>query len=153
MVKPRIYVDTSVIGGCLDDEFKVYSGQLFEEFISGKKRIVISDIVLFELEGAPKNVKEVLNSVPDGSIEYVFLNEESITLADTYLKEGVIAENSLSDARHVAIATTERVDVLVSWNFKHIVNLNRIHLLNSVNLKLGYPILEIRSPLEVIYEE
>ena len=152
MFRPRIYVDTSVIGGCLDDEFKVYSGQLFEEFISGKKRIVISDIVLFELEGAPENVKEVLNRVPDGSIEYVFLNEESITLADTYLKEGVIAENSLSDARHIAIATIERVDVLVSWNFKHIVNLNRIHLLNSVNLKLGYPILEIRSPLEVIYE-
>ena len=153
MVKPRIYVDTSVIGGCLDDEFKVYSGQLFEEFISGKKRIVISDIVLFELEGAPENVKEVLNSVPDGSIEYVFLNEESIALANTYLKEGVIAESSISDARHIAIATIERVDVLVSWNFKHIVNLNRIHLLNSVNLKLGYPILEIRSPLEVIYEE
>ncbi len=152
MVKPRIYVDTSVIGGCLDDEFKVYSGQLFEEFLSGKKRIVISDIVLFEPEGAPENVKEVLNSVPDGSIEYVFLNEESITLADTYLKEGVIAESSLSDARHIAIATIERVDVLVSWNFKHIVNLNRIHLLNSVNLRLGYPILEIRSPLEVIYE-
>jgi hypothetical protein len=145
-------VDTSVIGGCLDDEFKAYSGQLFEEFISGKKRIVISDIVLFELEGAPENVKEVLNSVPGGSIEYVFLNEESITLANTYLKEGVIAESSLSDARHIAIATIERVDVLVSWNFKHIVNLNRIHLLNSVNLKLGYPILEIRSPLEVIYE-
>ena len=152
MVKPRIYVDTSVIGGCLDDEFKAYSGQLFEEFISGKKRIVISDIVLFELEGAPENVKGVLNSVPDGSIEYVFLNEESITLANTYLKEGVIAESSLSDARHIAIATIERVDVLVSWNFKHIVNLNRIHLLNSVNLKLGYPILEIRSPVEVIYE-
>lgn len=152
MVKPRIYVDTSVIGGCLDDEFKAYSGQLFEEFISGKKRIVISDIVLFELEGAPENVKEVLSSIPDGSIEYVFLNEESITLANTYLKEGVIAESSLSDARHIAIATIERVDVLVSWNFKHIVNLNRIHLLNSVNLKLGYPILEIRSPLEVIYE-
>ena len=152
MVKPRIYVDTSVIGGCLEDEFEAYSGQLFEEFISGKKRIVISDIVLFELEGAPENVKEVLNSVPDGSIEYVFLNEESITLANTYLKEGVIAESSLSDARHIAIATIERVDVLVSWNFKHIVNLNRIHLLNSVNLKLGYPILEIRSPLEVIYE-
>jgi len=152
MVKPRIYVDTSVIGGCLDDEFKEYSGQLFEEFISGKKRIVISDIVLFELEGAPENVKEVLNSVPYGSIEYVYLNEESLTLANTYLKEGVIAESSLSDARHIAIATIERVDVLVSWNFKHIVNLNRIHLLNSVNLKMGYPILEIRSPLEVLYE-
>jgi len=68
------------------------------------------------------------------------------------LKDGVVAESSISDARHIAIASVERVDVLVSWNFKHIVNINRIHLLNSVNIKLGYPLLEIRSPREVLYE-
>ena len=154
MYRPRIYVDTSVIGGCCDDdEFRVNSNQLFEEFISGRKRVVISDVVLLEPEGAPDNVKDVLSKVPEINMEYVFLNEESISLADTYLTEGVIAEKSLSDARHIAISIIERVDVLVSWNFKHIVNLNRIHPLNSVNLKLGYPILEIRSPLEVIYEE
>ena len=153
MFRPRVYVDTSVIGGCLDDEFKDYSKLLFKEFISGKKRIVVSDLVLFELEGAPEDVKDVLHGIPQGSIEYVFLNEESLSLAGTYLKEDVIAENSLADARHIAIATIERVDVLVSWNFKHIVNLNRIHLINSVNLKLGYPLIEIRSPLEVIYEK
>ena len=152
MFRPRIYVDTSVIGGCFDNEFEKYSNQLFEEFKSWKKRLVISDLVLFELEGAPESVKEVLNKVPEDNIEYVFLSEESISLANAYLKEGVIVENSLSDARHLAIATIERVDVLVSWNFKHIVNLDRIHLINSVNLKLGYPILEIRSPMEVIYE-
>ena len=152
MFRPRIYVDTSVTGGCFDDEFEEYSNQLFKEFISRKKRLVISDLALFELEGAPENVKEVLNKVPEDGIEYVFLNEESISLANAYLKEGVIAENSLSDARHIAIATVEKVDVLVSWNFKHIVNLNRIHLINSVNLKLGHPILEIRSPMEVVYE-
>jgi predicted nucleic acid-binding protein len=147
---PRVYVDTSVIGGCFDNEFEKYSNQLFEEFIAGEKRLVISDMVLFELEEAPENVKEVLNKVTEDNIEYVFINEESLSLANAYLKEGVIAENSLSDARHIAIATMERVDVLVSWNFKHIVNLNRIHLINSVNLKLGYPILEIRSPMEVL---
>ncbi len=152
MFRPRIYVDTSVIGGCFDKEFEKYSNQLFEEFRSWKKRLVISDLVLFELEGAPESVKEVLNKVPEDNIEYVFLSEESISLGNAYLKEGVIVENSLSDARHLAIATIERVDVLVSWNFKHIVNLGRIHLINSVNLKLGYPILEIRSPMEVIYE-
>lgn len=150
MLRPRIYIDTSVIGGCFDNEFEKYSNQLFEEFISGEKRLVISDLVLFELEGAPENVKEVLNKVTEDNIEYVFINEESVSLANAYLKEGVIAENSLSDARHIAIATVEKVDVLVSWNFKHIVNLNRIHLINSVNLKLGYPMLEIRSPMEVL---
>ena len=63
-----------------------------------------------------------------------------------------MAKKSLSDARHIAIAVVERADLLVSWNFKHIVNINRIHLFNAVNLKLGYPVLEIRSPREVLSE-
>jgi len=97
-------------------------------------------------------VKSALTRIPSGNIEYVSLNEESITLANAYLKEEVVAEGSLSDARHMAIATVERVDILISWNYKHIVNVNRIRLLNSVNLKLGYPVIEIRSPREVLYE-
>ena len=153
MFRPRIYIDTSVIGGCFDEEFKEYSVQLFDEFTSGKETLVISDVLLLELEGAPEEVRSMLNRVPRDNIEYVSLNEESITLASAYLEDGVVAESSLSDARHIAIATVERVDILVSWNFKHIVNINRIHLLNSVNLKLGYPILEIRSPKEVLHGE
>jgi hypothetical protein len=141
-----------VIGGCVDEEFKEDSVQLFDEFVKGRKTLVISDVLLFELEGAPKEVREVLKKVPTENIEYVFLKEESITLANTYIEEGAVAEKSLSDARHIAIATVERVDVVVSWNFKPIVNINRIHLLNSVNLKLGYPILDIRIPKEVLYE-
>jgi len=54
--------------------------------------------------------------------------------------------------KHFAIVTINRVDVLVSWNFRHIVDLSRIRLYNSVNLKYGYPLLEIRSPREVLYE-
>lgn len=150
--RPRVYIDTSMIGGCFDEEFKEYSLQLFDEFISGRKKLVISDVLLFELEEAPQQVKSALARVPSDNIEYVSLNEESITLANAYLKEGVVAEGSLSDARHMAIATVERVDILVSWNYKHIVNINRIRLLNSVNLKLGYPVIEIRSPREVLYE-
>ena len=150
--RPRVYIDTSMIGGCFDEEFKEYSLQLFDEFISGRKKIVISDVLLFELEEAPQQVKSALTRVPSDNIEYVSLNEESITLANAYLKEGVVAESSLSDARHMAIATVERVDILVNWNYKHIVNINRIRLLNSVNLKLGYPVIEIRSPREVLYE-
>ena len=152
MFRLRVYIDTSVVGGCLDEEFKEDSVQLFDEFIKGMKTLVISDILLFELEGAPKEVKNILRKVSTENIEYVSLNEESITLANTYIAEGAVAEKSLLDARHIAIATVERVDVLVSWNFKHIVNINRIHLLNSANLKLGYPILDIRSPKEVLYE-
>jgi hypothetical protein len=140
------------MGGCFDEEFKEYSLQLFDEFISRGKKLVISDVLLLELEEAPQQVKSALTRVPNDNIEYVSLNEESITLANAYLKEGVVAESSLSDARHMAIATVERVDILVSWNYKHIVNISRIRLLNSVNLKLGYPVIEIRSPREVLYE-
>lgn len=91
-------MDTSVLGGCFDKEFKEYSNQLFEEFIVGKKQLVISDIVLFDLEEAPEVVKAILDKVPEENIEYVFLDEESILLANAYLKDGVIAESSLSDA-------------------------------------------------------
>lgn len=65
-----------------------------------------------------------------------------------------MSKKSRVDAQHIATATISRVDVLVSWNFKHIVNLEKIHGYNSVNLRLGYPILEIRTPIEVIdYED
>ncbi len=122
MFKLRVYIDTSVIGGCLDEEFKEDSIQLFDEFIKGTKTLVISDVLLFELESAPEEVKSILKKAPTENIEYVSLNEESIALANVYIEEGAVAEGSLSDARHIAIATVERADVLVSWNFKHIVN-------------------------------
>jgi hypothetical protein len=149
-MKKRIYIDTSVIGGCFDVEFKEDSMKLMREFERGKMILVISDVLLFELETAPNHVKSILNTLPETSAEYVPLTEEAINLADHYIKEGAVAERNLSDARHVAIATIERVSVLISWNFKHLVNIDRIHLLNSVNIKFGYPILEIRSPKEVI---
>jgi len=149
----RVYIDTSVIGGCLDEEFKKDSIKLFNEFVKGAKTVVISDVLLFELEAAPAELKDILKRVPADHIEYVTLHKESIDLAKAYIKEGVVAGKSLSDARHIALATVARIDVLVSWNFKHIVNINRIHLFNSVNLKMGYPLLEIRSPKEVLYED
>jgi len=150
MRKLRIYVDTSVIGGCLDEEFKEDSIKIFHELEKGKKTIIVSDVLLFELEGAPDNVRNVLRNISPDNIEYVSLNEESIALADRYIREGAVAKRSISDARHIAISTVERVNVFLSWNFKHIVNINRIHKFNSVNLKLGYPLLEIRSPKEVL---
>ncbi len=82
------------------------------------------------------------------------LNEESAELARKYIENGVIGQGKLVDAEHIAIATVNRVDVLVSWNFKHIVNLQKIYGYNSVNLRNGYPLLEVRSPREVVsYED
>ena len=149
---PRIYIDTSVIGGCFDPEFKDHSTRLWNEFIDGQKIAIASDLLLFELEGAPEQVSQLLAQLPSDAVEYVALDEESIELANAYLDEGAVAESSLSDARHIALATVARVDTLVSWNFKHIVNLNRIRLFNAVNLRMGYMPLEIRSPREVLNE-
>jgi len=152
-MKPRIYTDTSVIGGCLDREFQVGSEALFEWFESGSAIMMISDLTLSELENAPPRVRERFNCVPSGNIRYVELTAEARQLADDYLSEGVVSPKNQVDARHIAIATIHRVDVLVSWNFKHIVNLERIHGYNAVNLKQGYPMMEIRTPLEVLRYE
>jgi hypothetical protein len=152
-MRQRIYIDTSVIGGCLDDEFSTWSKLLFDEFRSGVKIAVVSDLTLQELDDAPEEVREILSELSSHAVEYVFLSAEAIALADAYIAQGVVTEKHLIDTQHIAIATIERVDVLVSWNFKQIVNLDRIRKFNAVNLMQGYQILEIRSPLEVLYEK
>lgn len=152
-MKQRTYLDTSVIGGCEDEEFAEWSTRLLEEIRRGLKIAVISSLTRQELEGAPKKVQDILVSLPERIIENVILTEEAEELARSYIQSGVVTENHILDAQHIAIASVERVDVLVSWNFKQIVNLNRIHAFNSVNLRMGYPILEIRSPREVINEK
>lgn len=98
-------------------------------------------------------MQAVLKTLPAEFVETVALGEEALGLADGYLLEGVLGAKHVIDARHIAIASVERVDVLASWNFKHIVNLERIHGFNGVNLKRGYPVLEIRSPREVLHEK
>jgi len=148
----KVYVDTSVFGGCFDAEFEEWSNKLMEEFKLGLKVVVISDLTLKELEGAPPNVRSLVEQIPEEHKEYVTLNDEARELALHYIGDGAISEACLVDAQHIAIATVNKVDVLVSWNFTHIVNLTKIRLYNSVNLKYGYPLLEVRSPREVIYE-
>lgn len=81
------------------------------------------------------------------------LDAEARELAEAYISAAVLPSRMRADAQHIAIATVGRVDVLVSWNFKHIVNLERIHGYNSVNLRKGYPMIEIRTPWEVLSDE
>ena len=124
-MKLRVYIDTSVIGGCYDNEFSEWSNLLFEEFQNGKKIAVLSDITLDELELARQEIKDVINRIPEGHREYVIQDEEVIELADKYIAEGAVTMKFYEDALHISIATINKVDVLVSWNFKHIVNINR----------------------------
>lgn len=149
-MKLRVYTDTSVFGGCFDEEFLEPSNELMKEFKSGEKILVTSDLTLREIENAPQDIKNMFLSMPVGFREYLVLEEEAKDLAKKYIKEKAISPKYLIDAQHIAIATVNRVDVLVSWNFKHIVNLKRIHFYNATNLKYGYPIIEIRSPREIL---
>jgi hypothetical protein len=148
----KIYLDTSVLGGCFDPEWQQWSTLLMDEFRALRKVAVISDLTLAELQNAPAQVQDLIASLPDPAKLSVFIDEEARELAQRYIDEGALTLKMLSDARHIAIATVQRVDVLVSWNFRHIVNLNRIRLFNAVNLRAGYPLLEIRSPREVLHE-
>ncbi len=152
-MRQQIYIDTSVVGGCEDEEFSDWSIQLLEEFRQGLRIAVISDLTRRELEGAPENVRKILLCVPDTNVKNVFLKEEADALARNYIDDGVVSVKHIADAQHIAIASVERADILVSWNFKHIVNIDRIHAFNSVNLKYGYPLLEIRTPREVVHEK
>jgi len=146
----RAYIDTSVIGGCLDIEFKEWSVRLFNEFKNGYKIAVISDVTLDELELAPKRVQEIIKSIPYKFLEIVESNLETEQLAKQYILRGVVDMKFYLDALHIAIATCFNVNVLASWNFKHIVNLDRIRKYNSVNIEQGYKILEIRSPRDIL---
>ena len=149
-MKRRIYTDTSVIGGCFDKEFRTASRQLFGRFKAGLDIIVISELTRKELLQAPDPVRQVLDEIDPGFIHEIDFTQEAAELAERYILADVIVSSKRVDAQHIATATVHRVDVLVSWNFRHIVNLNRIQGFNSVNLRQGYPLLEIRTPQEVL---
>lgn len=152
-MKPRLYFDTSVFGGVFDEEFEEASMLLFEKVKLGQIICVYSDLSLVELRNAPDNVKKFFQTISSDKMEYVPVTEEAFILADKYIQEKVVGKTSLDDCRHIATATIHKADYLVSWNFKHIVNVFRIRGYNSVNLKNGYIQLDIRSPKEIVYNE
>ena len=127
--------------------------RLMDHFISGECVRAVSSLTVQERAAAPAEVRRRLATVPDGHIEALPLNEEARELADAYIASGVLTATVRADAQHIAIATVARVDVLVSGNFTHIVNLPRIHGYNSVNLRRGYPMIEIRTPREIVSDE
>ena len=152
-MKRRIYTDTSVIGGCLDDEFREGSLALIEAFRAGAAIMVISEVVLDELGAAPQAVLDMLDSVPSQHREIALSTGATDRLAEAYIREGVVSQKHMADAQHIAIATVHRVDALASWDFKHIVNPDRIRRYNGLNSALGYATLEIHTPTEVLNHE
>lgn len=148
MIK-SVYLDTSVFGGYFDEEFSANTIPFFERIAEERITVIISEVLEDELSGAPDFVKELFEHILNGETEYVNVTSEVENLAETYIKEKVVGQTSFVDCTHIALATVNKADILVSWNFKHIVNIDRIRGYNSVNMKLGYPILEIRTPKEI----
>ena len=149
----RIYVDTSVVGGCYDEEFREPSRRLFEAFVRGDHTLLLSYLTATEVEGARKEVQDVLEQVPDAHIEEVKPSNDAERLALAYIDAGALAPSMQPDAEHIALATVVEADVLVSWNFRHIVNARRIQICNSVNIVREHRSIDIRSPREIEYHD
>jgi allantoicase len=148
MIK-RVYIDTSVFGGNFDEEFSKDTIPFFDQVRSGEVIINVSDILEAELLGAPDFVKRLFGGLPKEYIEKVRLSKDAAELADKYIEAKVVGKTSRADCQHIAIATLCHADVLVSWNFKHIVNLDRIRGYNGINFQNGHQMIEIRTPKEI----
>ena len=146
----RYYFDTSVFGGAFDEEFEEETLLLFEKVKLGQIICVYSDLTESELTNAPKRVKDFFQQLDRQQLERVEITPDGYQLAQTYVAEKVVGQTSIDDCIHIATATLNKVDVLVSWNFKHIVNIFRIRGYNSINLRLGHGTLEIRSPKDIV---
>jgi len=147
--KIRAYVDTSVFGGTQDEEFANASKKFFERVRRGEFLILVSEETIRELLDAPPSVRAFWESLPNDALEQALISEEAKELAAAYIRAGVLGHASASDALHVATASVARADLILSWNFKHIVNFIRIKGFNGVNVINGYPLMTILCPLEV----
>ena len=148
--KTRIYIDTSIVGGFFDEIFSTETRILFDRLNDGNTVFVVSDVLKKELLNAPPQVRDLLQQYDDSCFEHVETTTEAEVLADLYITEGVVGASCLEDCQHIAIATINKVDVLASWNFKHIVNLGRIRGYNAINMREGYITLEIRNPKDLV---
>ncbi|MCL2305946.1 MAG: hypothetical protein FWC43_11440 [Planctomycetaceae bacterium] len=149
----RIYVDASAVGGAFNDRTAEQTRPFWEAVHRGEIIVILSDVLKNEVDPAPQCVRDFFTTLQDSLVEWVVSTGESNSLAERYVAENVVGPTSLDDCRHIALATIANADVLVSWNFKHIVNLSRIQGYNGVNLKMGYAQIEIRTPEEVIHAE
>jgi predicted nucleic acid-binding protein len=147
---PTLYLDTSVIGGYYDTEWMADTRELWRQARAGQWRLVTSIVAEAELQNAPAAVREIFaetfdaESILDTSIEI----EE---LANAYMAAAVVPPKYADDALHVAMATVHGVRLIVSWNFKHLVNVRREDGFNAVNILHGWPPIRIVSPKEIIY--
>lgn len=150
---PRVYIDTSVIGGCFDVEFAPWSNGRVQDIRHGHFRPVLSEVVAGEIHSAPELVRIQYAELLRLGAEFLSISDEVLDLAAVYEARGILAPRFRNDMLHIALATVADVDVLVSWNFRHVVRLEKIRLFNAVNLEHGYKPIQIYSPREVTTHE
>jgi predicted nucleic acid-binding protein len=154
MKQLRIYIDTSVFGGCFDEEFKKPSKALFRAVKANRVTPLISDILIAELARAPQEVRDLLSATLKwGNAERLEVTEEALALQQAYINASIVVPKYADDALHVAHATIARADVIVSWNFRHLVNPIQIRSFNGINLVNGYGMIVILSPETVVMME
>lgn len=154
MKKLKLYLDTSVISAAVDEreqEKKTLTLRLFSEIKAGKYETYISELVTAEVDKSePEDaikLRDIINKLP---VEVLVLTEEISELAGRYIKQKIIPIRYINDAVHIAVASANDLDVIVSWNFKHIVKVKTKIEVKGVNALMGYKEIEIYSPLEVV---
>ena len=142
----RLYLDSTVIRGCADPELDRWSWSLLQDFRSGIYKPIISTLVQDELAGKNSAVSEALASLMECRPKIIEVTDKVQTLADLYLDRKILTEAFRPDALHVALATLEEADALVSWNYRNILHISKLRQYITVNLELGLKPLQIRSP-------
>ena len=149
----RAYADTSVFGGVFDEEFEKPSQRFFEVVRAGDIKLLTSELVREEIQAGPHKIYKFFEEILSLA-EIVGISEAVLELQRTYVAKEIVSKKYATDAMHVALATVAGAKVIVSWNFKHIVNFQKIPMYNAVNASLGYHPIGIYSPLEVTgYED
>lgn len=149
---PSLYLDTSVIGGSFDAEWMEDTRELWAQARAGKWRLLTSIVTEREVKQAPEEVRRLYASSFDAT-RILDTSGEIERLAEAYLAAEVVTRKFTDDALHVAMASVHGIRLIVSWNFKHLVNVRREDGFNAVNLLEGWPPIRIVSPKEIIYAE
>lgn len=149
----KVYADTSVFGGAFDEEFAEDSQRFFAELRTGRFELVVSALIEEEIKSAPREVQALFDEF-SASATIAEISQEVLVLRDAYLNAGIVTPKSTDDATHVALATVSGCELIVSWNFKHIVYFEKVPKYNAVNALHEHRAISIYPPSSVIsYDE
>jgi len=156
MRKPKIYVETTLFNFYFDKDRDAHADtvRLFKEIAAGKYEAFTSDAVLRELEKAPAEKQAAMLSLVDEyRISALYVDQEAEILADTYVAEGIVPRKYRADGIHIAVATVNDLDYIISMNFRHLVKVRTEQMVHAVNVLNGYRPIKIISPMEVVEDE